>query len=246
MQLAKVIGHRGAAALAPENTLAAIRAAAQAGCTWVEIDVYPIAGGGLIIFHDDTLERCSNGVGLTQEADLDTVLSLDAGAWFDVQYQGERIPTLLQALMCIQQLDLGLNLEIKYDAAEVEKTIPPILTLLEKHWQDNDKLLLSSFNYPALEVCQRTHPHRHLGYLVEQVPDDWREKLDAIRAISLNCDYATLNQSQARAVKAAGYQLICYTANTTEAVAQHWRWGMDAVITDDPRVFAELLPTPIK
>lgn len=242
IELTKVMGHRGAALLAPENTLASIRAAAATGVKWVEIDVYPIAHGGLIIFHDDTLDRCTNGSGVTEQSELDTVLSLDAGAWFNESYRGEAVPTLEQAIDCIQELGLGLNLEIKYEGKDVETVVPPILAMLQAKWQQPEKLMISSFNYPALQVCHRLQPSIALGYLVEDVPEDWHDKLAAIDAYSLNCYYLPLTEQQARAVKAAGYKLLCYTANHQEQVAQHWQWGMDTVITDDPNQFMHLEP----
>ncbi|WP_425641916.1 glycerophosphoryl diester phosphodiesterase [Marinomonas gallaica] len=240
MKLTKVMGHRGAALLAPENTLASIRAAAATGVKWVEIDVYPIAQGGLIIFHDHTLERCTNGFGNTLEANLETMLSLDAGSWFGAEHDGEKVPTLEQAIDCIQVLGLGLNLEIKYEDADVERVVPPILAVLSERWQDNDKLMISSFNYEALQICYREDKQRHLGYLVEDVPSDWLLKLAAIEAFSLNCYYAVLTEQQARAVKSAGYKLLCYTANEAHLVERHWDWGMDTIITDDPNQFMHL------
>ncbi|MCO4784384.1 glycerophosphoryl diester phosphodiesterase [Marinomonas atlantica] len=240
MKLTKVMGHRGAALLAPENTLASIRAAAATGVQWVEIDVYPIAQGGLIIFHDHTLERCTNGFGNTLEANLETMLSLDAGSWFGAEHDGEKVPTLEQAIDCIQALGLGLNLEIKYEDTDVERIVPPILAVLSERWQDNDKLMISSFNYEALQVCYREDKQRYLGFLVEDVPSDWLLKLAAIEAFSLNCYYAVLTEQQARAVKSAGYKLLCYTANEAHLVEPHWNWGMDTVITDDPNQFMHL------
>ena len=240
MQLSKVMGHRGAALLAPENTLASIRAAAAVGAKWVEIDVYPIAQGGLVIFHDHTLERCTNGEGQTVNLDLDAILSLDAGAWFGHQHRGEKVPTLEQAIACIQTLGLGLNLEIKYEGTDVEHVVPPILAVLAEHWQAPETLMISSFNYAALQVCYARNKSLHLGYLVERVPEDWLLKLAAIEAYSLNCHHEHLQEHQARAIKAAGYKLLCYTANNAALVADHWDWGMDAVITDDPRAFMHL------
>lgn len=240
MKLTKVMGHRGAALLAPENTLASIRAAAQAGVKWVEIDVYPIAQEGLIIFHDHTLERCTNGFGNTLEANLETMLSLDAGSWFGAEHSGEKVPTLEQAIDCIQELGLGLNLEIKYEEADVARVVPPILKVLAERWVDNEKLMVSSFNYEALQLCYQENKQLHLGYLVEAVPSDWLMRLAAIEAFSLNCYYAELTEQQARAVKSAGYKLLCYTANEAHLVAQHWHWGMDTVITDDPNQFMQL------
>lgn len=237
----KVMGHRGAALLAPENTLASVRAAAEAGATWVEIDVYLIAEGGLVIFHDDTLDRCTNGSGVTREARPTEVAELDAGSWFSADFVGEKVPTLLEALECIQSLNLGLNLEIKHDGADVENIVPAVMAMLRDHWQDNDRLMISSFNLAALEMCYEIDPQRHLAPLYEDIPEDWQEQLAGIEAYSLNCDYARLTEAQARAVKAAGYKLLCYTVNDPQTVEAHWAWGMDAVITDDPTRFASLL-----
>ena len=237
----KVMGHRGAALLAPENTLASVRAAAEAGATWVEIDVYLIAEGGLVIFHDDTLDRCTNGSGVTREARPTEVAELDAGAWFSEKFVGEKVPTLLEALECIQSLNLGLNLEIKHDGADVENIVPAVMAMLRDHWQDNDRLMISSFNLAALELCYEIDPQRHLAPLYEDIPEDWQEQLAGIEAYSLNCDYSRLTEAQARAVKAAGYKLLCYTVNDPQTVEAHWTWGMDAVITDDPTRFASLL-----
>jgi glycerophosphoryl diester phosphodiesterase len=237
----KVMGHRGAALLAPENTLASIRAAAKAGAIWVEIDVFLIAEGGLVIFHDEVLDRCTNGSGVTREARPTDIAELDAGAWFSDEFAGEKVPTLLEALECIQSLGLSLNLEIKHDGADVENIVPAVMAMLRDHWQGNDNLMISSFNYEALQLCYDIDESRHLAPLYEDIPDDWYEKLDSIKAYSLNCDYARLTQAQAEAVKAAGYKLLCYTANDPKLVEDHWTWGMDAVITDDPTKFAFLL-----
>ncbi|ETI60668.1 glycerophosphoryl diester phosphodiesterase [Marinomonas profundimaris] len=236
----KVMGHRGAALLAPENTLASIRAAANAGATWVEVDVYLIAEGGLIIFHDDTLDRCTTGTGVTRDAHPVSVAELDAGSWFSAEFVGENVPTLLDALECIQSLGLGLNLEIKHDGADVENIVPAVLTVLRDHWQDNDNLMISSFNHAALRMCYDMDADRHLAQLYEEIPENWQAEMEAIKGYSVNCDYSRLTKAQAQAVKAAGYKLLCYTANDPQKVETHWAWGMDAVITDDPTKFAFL------
>ena len=237
----KVMGHRGAALLAPENTLASIKTAAATGVKWVEIDVYLIDKGGLIIFHDDTLERCTNGVGLTRDTDPLIASTLDAGAWYGEEFKGELVPTLIEALDCIQALGLGLNLEIKHDAADVENIVPTVLDTLKEYWVDNDQLLISSFNHEALKMVFELDPQRHLGQLYEAIPVDWQAQLERIHGYSVNCDYAQLTEKQAAAVKAQGYKLMCYTANDVDAVADHWQWGMDVVITDDPSLFAALI-----
>ncbi len=237
----KVMGHRGAALLAPENTLSSIKAAAEAGASWVEIDVYLIAEGGLVIFHDDTLERCTNGTGETRLLLPADVSRLDAGGYFSAAFNNEKVPTLLEALECIQSLGLGLNLEIKHADKDVENIVPAVMAVLRDHWQDNNKLIISSFNHQALQLCYEIADGRHLAQLYEAIPDDWQVQLQSIEAYSLNCDYSVLTKEQAQAVKAAGYKLLCYTPNDPDLVASHWEWGMDAVITDDPTQFAFLV-----
>ncbi|MFT2110413.1 glycerophosphoryl diester phosphodiesterase [Marinomonas sp. 2405UD68-3] len=232
-----VIGHRGAALLAPENTLAAIRAAASTGVKWVEIDVYLIADGSLIIFHDNELDRCTNGTGFTAQATLPYIQSLDAGNSFDDAFKGEPVPTLVDALLCIQDLGLGLNLEIKFDEGDVSKIVPGVLSALETHWKDNEKLLISSFNKDVLKVCYELNSERHFAQLYDDIPDNWQSELEQIQAYSLHCHFEKLAREKAIAVKEAGYKLLCYTANEPAQVEQHWEWGMDAIITDDPTVF---------
>ena len=170
----RVIGHRGAASLAPENTLAAIKAAAAAGAKWVEIDVYLVAQGGLVIFHDTELNRCTDGQGATAQADVAHLQTLDAGSWFGEAFKGETIPTLAAALSCIQTLGLGLNLEIKFDEENVDAIVPSVLAQLDSQWQNNDLLLISSFNKAALALCHQLAPERHLGQLYEAIPEDWQ------------------------------------------------------------------------
>lgn len=232
----KVMGHRGAAKMAPENTLAAISAAAAVGTQWVEIDV-TLAADGLVIFHDDTLDRCSNGLGLVKEKTLTQLKTLDAGHWFGEKFVNEGIPTLEQALAHIQALGLSLNLEIKYEKDDIDAIVPAVMTQLAEHWLDKSKLCISSFNEAVLVRVRSLDAELRLGQLYRDIPENWSETLSKIQAFSLNCDYSLLKKESALAVKEAGYLLFCYTANEPELVKEHWTWGMDAVITDDPVLF---------
>ena len=233
----RLIGHRGAAALAPENTLASFRKAAELGLRWVEMDVSLLADGACVIFHDEVLDRCTNGHGQIRQATSSYLATLDAGSWFSPQFADERIPTLSAALIEIQRLGLGLNLEIKHDADDVLPLVVSVLETVRQQWRDPDSLLLSSFNHQALRLCQQLAPEYRRGQLYETIPADWMAQLKQIDAYSLHCDWQSLTFEVARAIKQAGYRLLCYTVNDPLCVARHWSWGMDAVFTDDPRVF---------
>lgn len=237
---AKVMGHRGAAKVAPENTFASFKAAADAGAEWVEIDVTLAAQDDLVIFHDDTLDRCTSGNGLVIETDYDKIKTLDAGSWFDARFRSETVPSLVKTLLYLQELDLSLNLEIKYPHEDIERIVPAVMAQIKEYWQDPSKLMISSFNEAALKLVRKLDQEVRLGQLYEGIPANWQDTLHNINAFSLNCDYKQLTKEQAVAVKEAGYYLFCYTANDPVLVEDHWQWGMDTVITDDPATFLAL------
>src|SRR5271154_6533668 len=108
-----VIGHRGAAASAPENTLAGLRRAKALGRSWVEFDVRLPGDGALVLCHDPRLDRTTSGSGLVSATSLAAIRELDAGSWFDPSFAGERVPTLDEVLSLASELDLGANIEIK-------------------------------------------------------------------------------------------------------------------------------------
>ena len=108
-----VIGHRGAAALAPENTLAGLRRAAEHGVRWVEVDVQLTADGVPMLIHDYVLDRTTNGRGRVSRTPLARIEALDGGSWFGPSYAGEPVPTLERAIETMTKLGLGVNFELK-------------------------------------------------------------------------------------------------------------------------------------
>jgi len=236
----KVMGHRGVAKIAPENTFAGFKAAAELNVQWVEIDVTLASENAVIVFHDSSLDRCTNGSGLVINSKISDIKKLDAGSWFDTRFANETVPTLVEALNCIQELGLSLNLEIKYEKTDVERIVPAVMEQLEQHWHDKSTLMISSFNEAALKLVRQLDSDIRLGQLYKKVPDNWQQTLEGIQAFSLNCHYETLTKETAIAIKQAGYYLFCYTANDPQLVESHWDWGMDTIITDDPAIFMQL------
>src|SRR5690606_37634904 len=97
----EVQAHRGASAIAPENTIAAFRAAADQGARWVELDVAFSADETLIVIHDDSVDRTSSGTGGLGALTAAEITALDGGSWFDSRFAGEAIPTLETALVAL-------------------------------------------------------------------------------------------------------------------------------------------------
>src|SRR5690606_3020467 len=112
----EVQAHRGASTVAPENTIAAFRAARDQGARWVELDVALLADGTPVVIHDVTLDRTTNGKGPLGEMTAADLAGLDAGSWFGAQFAGERLSTLPDVLTALGELGLNVNVEIKQHA----------------------------------------------------------------------------------------------------------------------------------
>src|SRR3990167_7450135 len=111
--LPPVIAHRGASAYAPENTLAAFRKAHDLGIQWIEFDVMLSADHVPIIFHDNLLDRTTNGRGEVGDFSFKALHELDAGAWFNPKFSGEHIPSLQDTVAFLRQTGMAANIEIK-------------------------------------------------------------------------------------------------------------------------------------
>lgn len=246
IDLPPLIAHRGLSARAPENTLAAVRAAHHAGCTWVELDVQLLGDGTPVIWHDASVRRCSDGRDALADLELPRARQLDVGAWFADDFVGERMATLREMLELVDALDMGLNLELKVNRgrsapALVDGALPTLLDALPP-----ERLILSSFNDAALDHARRfAGPERlALGVLFEGLPRHWQARCEAVDAFSVHTDWKRLSQRGARAVREAGYRLLAYTINDPAAFAPQWSWGVQSAITDDPALFDGRLPTP--
>lgn len=228
MLLPPIIGHRGAAGLAPENTLASFQAAAALGCRMVEFDVRLSADQVPVVFHDDTLERRTNGRGPVAAHTLEQLRRLDAGG-------GEPIPTLAEVLLLCRSLDLAANIEIKPDrGAERATTLAALAEALRVWPAELPPPLVSSFSAEALAAARAAAPGWPRGLLLGRLPPDWRARAEALACATVHCSERDLTGEAVRAVTAAGYPLLAYTVNDRARAESLWRMGVVSVFTDRP------------
>jgi len=233
--LPKVIGHRGAAGHAPENTLAGFRAAKALGVSWVEFDVHLTADGRCVVVHDDTIDRTTDGEGEVGRMMLEEIASYDAGAWFDPRFAGETIPTLEEVIDLLGELGLGANVELKPSPGAEEETAAETLALLRAAWPGHlPPPLVSSFDYRSLEVAFQAAPEIARGLLLETVTDEWRSLAEAVEATTIHCGHTPLTQARAKEIRAAGYPLFCYTVNHAGRAQELFGWGVSGVFSDAP------------
>ena len=238
--LAAVIAHRGASGDAPENTLGAIRLAAEQGARCIEIDVSISRDDVPFVHHDDTLDRCTDGRGPLaghDAAELDRLVA-DRGL---SDWRGEPLPRLAAAIELCVELGLGMNLEIKPAPGLEARTARAVCPLVERAWPARLPFVFSSFAPAALDATRALLPEAARALLVDAVPADWRARLERHGCRNLHCEGTRLAADTAAAVRDAGAGLYCYTVNDVERARALLGIGVHGVFTDHPgRLLAAL------
>lgn len=233
LSLPRVIGHRGAAAVAPENTLAGVRKARELGATWVEFDVKLTRDGCPVVLHDDRLDRTTNGRGPVAKATLEELRKLDAGGWFGPAFRGEPVPTFEAMLTLCLELGLGINVEIKPCPGREAETARAVVETLRAMWPPAaPPPLVSSFKPACLAVARDLAPEIPRGYLAGALPRDWRARLDAYACQTLHLDQRRVGARDREAVLTAGVPLLLYTVNDPAQARAQLAAGVAAVFTD--------------
>lgn len=243
LKIPKVIGHRGAKAYAPENTLESIQTAASLGVEWVELDVKLTRDNVPIIFHDEDLSRTTNGSGKVAETSYDDIQQLEAGSWFAESFAGIKIPTLEEAVDIILRHNLGLNLEIKPCPGREKETAEVALDHLSQMWDDTDRLLISSFQHVSLETAMDLAPDYARGLLIggEEMPENWQEVAAYLQASTINLGSRLVNRAVADNVMDMELPLLVYTVNDPMQARSLQKLGVDAFFSDNPDVILENL-----
>lgn len=244
LKLPKVIGHRGACAYAPENTIESILTAADIGAEWVELDVMLTQDGVPIIFHDDTLDRTTNGSGNVAETPYATIRALEAGSWYADSFAGIKIPTLEEALEILIDKNLGLNLEIKPTPGRERETAEAALDILSKYWDDHERLLISSFQLSCLETAQDMAPDWYRGVLFdddEDMPENWRDLVEYVDGATVNIGRKIATRELVEDIIDFEKPVLVYTVNDAQLARQLQGWGVDAMFSDCPDVIAQNL-----
>ncbi len=222
-----VFAHRGAAGTEPENTLRSFRKALETGAEWVELDVHSVEGVP-VVFHDNRLNRRTNGSGLISRRSLEHVRSLDAGL-------GERIP-LLDEVLSLLAGKAGVNIELKG-----RRTAEPVAALLADRLSEGvctpDRLIVSSFEAAELSRFGRIMPQLRLGALFRKAPADPGAVLPGQGLFSLHLHKRAISAEIVNRAHGRGLQVFVYTVNDPTDAARLKTMGVDGVFTDFPERF---------
>lgn len=230
-----VIGHRGAAGLAPENTLISLRRARLEGAGWVEFDIMLSADGVPVLFHDDTVNRTTNGKGAVNKLDFATLRTLDAGAWFSADFAGTRIPTFAEAIQALAVEGLGANVEIKPYPGTARETAEATCRLINEAWPSSvPPPVISSFDAEAMAVARDQLGSFERAMLFGNLPGNWLETVRELDCRAVHASNRGVTKPMVDAVRDTGLPLRVYTVNDPIRARTLRDMGVSSVFTDRP------------
>lgn len=218
------IGHRGAAGHMAENTKESVLKALDLKVDAIEIDVYKVKDGAIMVHHDDTLERTTNGKGNIEDYTKAELQRLLVGGKY-------KMPTLEDIILAIDKKAI-LNIELK-GSHTAEETYKIIQQFKQKGWL-NENFIISSFKWNELEKIAALDSTLKIAVLTSENPEDAIEFAHKIKAFSINPDFKMLNESNVEKIKKANLKIYPYTANNPKDIEELKKLKVDGIFSDYP------------
>ena len=213
-------GHRGAAKLEPENTLLSIQKAIDLGVDQIEIDVHLTRDQHLVVIHDTTVDRTTDGQGAIADCTLAEVKQLNAG-------KGERIPTL-QEVMDLVRGKVILQIELKGP-----DTTEPVIQTVKQNSMEN-KVLLTSFVHDRLREARQLNPNLRLGALWANPPPDACEQAIDMGVEAIHIQHLNIDSQLVQKAHAHGLKIRAWNPDTVEEIQRVVDLGVDAIGSNRP------------
>lgn len=232
------IAHRGASGECPENTLAAFRRALEIGVDMIEFDVHLSRDGVPVVIHDDDVRRTAGGgPGLVKDMTLAELRRLDAGAWKDPRFAGERIPTLEETLaLCRGRCEVNVELKTHPEPYPgIERAAHDLLGRLGMRADAT----VSSFNWDTLDRYRALDPEMRLGLLADKPRESIRRRAEAARAWSLNLPPMLATGELYAWAREKGLKILVWTVDDPEFIDFLIDYGVDGVISNRPERVGE-------
>ncbi|MBI2902900.1 MAG: glycerophosphodiester phosphodiesterase, partial [Candidatus Methylomirabilis oxyfera] len=226
------VAHRGASAMAPENTMVAFEKAVELGADVIELDLHVSQDGELIVIHDYTLDRTTDGRGPVHQRSLAELTRLDAGRWFGEGFAGQRIPTLAEVLDRFAR-KVPLALEIKAGSTFFPGIEERVVSALRRH-AAIDQAAVASFDHHALRRLKEIEPTIRTAALLVGRPVALSALAGAAGANGLALEASFVTRSEVEACRAAGLKLVVWVVNDPAQMRHFIRLGVDGIITDRP------------
>jgi glycerophosphoryl diester phosphodiesterase len=237
-----IIGHRGASAVAPENTMAAFREALAVGADGIEFDVRLTRDGVPVVIHDSTLRRTGGLPRRVAELTWDEISKVDVGSWFGKSFANETVPSLAELFRLFQSNNSTLYLEMKSDAVADQRPLAEACVRAIEEHSLQERVVVECFQLPAIKILKEFNPEIKTVALFEpsftnpSVLSDQRIINQAIEvgAAALALHHRLARKSLVEKAKAAGLHVAVWTVDDPAWIDRAQAIGIDALITNDP------------
>lgn len=237
-----ILAHRGDLAHAPENTLPSFQQAIQKGADGVELDAKLTADGRVIVIHDATVDRTTNGRGRVASLTLEAIRKLDAGGWFNEKFSGIKVPLLEEVFETVGREKL-INIHLTNYPAPRNGLALKVCELIKKH-NNHGQILFSSFFPSDLKDAAQILPEVPRGLLaMPGVMGIWVRSFGFMFGDyqALHPHITSASREQVQRAHRLKRRVHVWTANKPEEIMRLWHWGVDGILTDDPQVAIQAL-----
>jgi glycerophosphoryl diester phosphodiesterase len=233
------IAHRGASRLAPENTLAAIHRAIEDGAPAIECDVHRTKDNHLVVIHDASVDRTTNGRGAVADLTVTEIRSLDAGAWFGPEFVGERIPLLDEVFTAVEGRAL-LQIELKQAPTISPGIEPQVVDVLRRRGMEDDVAIIS-FDHVSIRTVRSLSDRIATGILVYGRLADGPTAALAVGADALCVDWTYASEDVIAGAHGAGLGCFVWTVDDEAAMRRFREQGVDGITSDDTCLLGQVI-----
>jgi glycerophosphoryl diester phosphodiesterase len=237
----KNFAHRGGRRWAPENTLASFKKSVDLGVDGIELDIHKCKSGELVVIHDDTVDRTTNGKGAVKNMTWEELSALDAGTWYDKKFAGEKLPLLKQVLDLVHG-KLVINVEIK-NCPTIYPGIEDDLLKMLSNYPYADKIVISSFDHEVIHSIHRKTKKYKLALLGDSIIHDLPGYAERVGASCWNPDFDCVRPDSMKVAHEHGLEVNTWTVNKPEDWKRACDLHVDTIITDDPEGLQNFLKT---
>ena len=229
-----IVGHRGIAGHYPENTRVSIEAAIELGLNWIEVDIQPSKDDVLVVCHDHTVDRCSNGKGRVDTLTLSELRQLNFAHRYP-ECSPQTILTLSELLDIANRHRIKLNLEVKIDHHDPEHVVDLLAHTLQGIELPKEAILFSSFNHDVIRQLRKQFPTHAIAVLSERLRRKDRLLLEEVQAVGCNLNHLWTSKRQISSLQKLGYKVWCYTVNNPNRLKR--LSNLDGIFSDYPERF---------
>ncbi|WP_411681126.1 glycerophosphodiester phosphodiesterase [Clostridium thailandense] len=235
------IAHRGFSGRYPENTMLAFRKAVEAGCDGIETDLHMTKDGVIVICHDETIERTTNGRGFIYDYSYEELCKFDAGIKFDEEFRGEKIPSIDEFLEYVKDKNLLINLELKNDVIHYEKLEKKVIEKIYE-FKLKKNVIISSFNHYSMVRVKEYDDKVKTGLLCLATLYNVHDYVKTVGADAVHPFFLSMmDKKVVECIKKNEIRINAYTVNEEKDMKKLIDLGIDGIITNYPDKLKKIL-----